>query len=88
MVAQIRAAHYMIFSISAFALFILMSYYASTNTVTQQMHSHAVKSIHHFHPLQQQLLRIEKLQEQQRLNAEANHTKIELNGANLGELTF
>jgi hypothetical protein len=51
MVTQIRAAHYMIFSISAFALFILMSYYASTNTVTTQLHAHMTKALHHHQPL-------------------------------------
>lgn len=49
MVTQLRAAHYMIFSISAVSLFILMSYYASTNTVTSQLHSHLAKGLHH-HP--------------------------------------
>jgi hypothetical protein len=68
MVTQIKAAHYMVFSISAFALFILMSYYASTNTVTTQLHSHISKALHSGH----------------RSLAEANSTKLESNGANLG----
>jgi len=47
MIGQIKATHYMIFSISAFALFILMSYYASTTTLqTQLPHGHAIKSLH------------------------------------------
>jgi hypothetical protein len=69
MVTQLRAAHYMIFSISALSLFILMSYYASTNTVTTQLHSHLSKALHHH----------------QAQTSEPNSTRIELSGANLGK---
>lgn len=70
MVTQLRAAHYMIFSISAVSLFILMSYYASTNTVTSQLHSHPAKGQHHHSAL---------------IGA-INSTRNESNGANIGEI--
>lgn len=41
-----RATHYMIFSISAFALFILISYYATNNSLQTQMPMKGVK-LHH-----------------------------------------
>lgn len=41
-----RATHYMIFSISAFALFILISYYATNNTLQTQIPVKGVK-LHH-----------------------------------------
>ena len=77
MVSQIRASHYMIFSISAFALFILMSYYASTNNLTNQLHTHITKALHHHHR-----------QKTPSSLGELNSTKNELNGANLGENNF
>lgn len=41
-----RATHYMVFSISAFALFILISYYASNNTLQSPMQPKGLK-VHH-----------------------------------------
>lgn len=41
-----RATHYMVFSISAFALFILISYYASNNQLQTQLQPKAMK-LHH-----------------------------------------
>lgn len=41
-----RATHYMVFSITAFALFILISYYASNNSIQSPMQTKGFK-IHH-----------------------------------------
>lgn len=43
---QIKATHYMLFSISAFALFILMSYYASNTNIQTQLHGGHSHSAH------------------------------------------
>lgn len=43
---QIKATHYMLFSISAFALFILMSYYASNTNIQTQLHGGHSHSVH------------------------------------------